>query len=67
MLNDGARMKTIEVDTWLDAGTSEAILETNAHLLNRLSNTSESSPHLEMMWRSFLQSVFTRVPKTNPL
>jgi|WetSurMetagenome_2_1015567.scaffolds.fasta_scaffold127113_1 glucose-1-phosphate thymidylyltransferase len=43
MLNDGARMKTIEVDTWLDAGTSEAILETNAHLLNRLSK-KESMP-----------------------
>ncbi len=43
MLNDGARMKTIEVDTWLDAGTSEAILETNAHLLNRISK-KESMP-----------------------
>jgi len=37
MLEHGARMKTIEVDTWLDAGTSKALLETNVHLLNRLS------------------------------
>jgi glucose-1-phosphate thymidylyltransferase len=36
MLERGARMKTIDVDAWLDAGTSEALLETNGHLLDRL-------------------------------
>jgi glucose-1-phosphate thymidylyltransferase len=29
-------MKTIDVSVWLDAGTSEALLETNGHLLDRL-------------------------------
>lgn len=36
MLEHGARMKTIDVKAWLDAGTSEALLETNGHLLDRL-------------------------------
>lgn len=36
MLEGGAKMKTIDVHAWLDAGTSEALLETNAHLLDRL-------------------------------
>lgn len=33
MLETGARMRTQEVGSWLDAGTSEALLETNKHLL----------------------------------
>jgi len=32
-LESGARMKTQEVDIWLDAGTPEAMLETNQYLL----------------------------------
>lgn len=32
-LERGARMKTQEVDTWLDAGTSDALLATNQFLL----------------------------------
>ena len=33
-LERGARMKTQEVDVWLDAGTNEAILDTNQYLLD---------------------------------
>ena len=33
MLERGLNMRTEKVDTWLDAGTSEALLETNAYLL----------------------------------
>jgi glucose-1-phosphate thymidylyltransferase len=33
MLEHGLRMKTYSVDTWLDAGTPEALLETNRYLL----------------------------------
>jgi glucose-1-phosphate thymidylyltransferase len=33
-LENGARMKTQEVDIWLDAGTPEAILETNQYMLD---------------------------------
>jgi glucose-1-phosphate thymidylyltransferase len=36
MLEHGAKMKIIDVNAWLDAGTSEALLETNGHLLDRL-------------------------------
>ena len=33
-LERGAKMKTMEVDIWLDAGTPEAILETNQFMLD---------------------------------
>lgn len=33
MLERGLKMKTYSVDTWLDAGTPEALLETNRYLL----------------------------------
>ncbi len=33
MLEDGARMRTERVQIWLDAGTAEAVLETNRYLL----------------------------------
>jgi glucose-1-phosphate thymidylyltransferase len=33
MLQHGARMTTQRVDVWLDAGTTEAVLETNRYLL----------------------------------
>jgi len=35
MVHHGARMKPVEVGVWLDAGTTEAILETNRHLLDK--------------------------------
>lgn len=34
MLEKGIRMRTQTVDTWLDAGVPEAVLETNRHLLS---------------------------------
>lgn len=34
MLEDGFRMRTKEVDVWLDAGTPEALLDTNRYLLD---------------------------------
>ncbi len=33
LLEDGAKMRVEQVGTWLDAGTSEALLDTNRHLL----------------------------------
>jgi glucose-1-phosphate thymidylyltransferase len=42
MLDQGARMTTRRVDIWLDAGTAEAVLETNRYLLdNGHDNSSE--------------------------
>lgn len=38
MINGGAKMKGIEVGSWLDAGTFDALLETNSLLLERLSS-----------------------------
>lgn len=42
LLERGLRMRTEKVDIWLDAGTPEALLETNRYLLeNGRSNTAE--------------------------
>jgi glucose-1-phosphate thymidylyltransferase len=42
MLERGLRMRPEQVDVWLDAGTSEALLETNRYLLdNERSNCAE--------------------------
>lgn len=44
MLNHGAKMRTERVQTWLDAGTAEAVLETNRYLLkNGHDNSTEVS------------------------
>lgn len=45
MLEGGAKMRTIDVAAWLDAGTSEALLETNAHLLDRLGGDQPLPDH----------------------
>ncbi len=43
MLERGLRMRTEKVETWLDAGTPEALLETNRYLLdNGRSNTPQA-------------------------
>ncbi len=43
MLENGLRMNTNAVDVWLDAGTPEALLETNRYLLDHgLDNSIES-------------------------
>lgn len=44
LLERGLRMRTEKVDIWLDAGTPEALLETNRYLLeNGCSNTAEAA------------------------
>jgi len=44
MLEQGLKMKTKEVEVWLDAGTSEALLDTNRYLLDHgQDNTSEAA------------------------
>lgn len=43
MLERSLKMRTEKVDTWLDAGTSEALLETNAYLLEHGQDNSSSS------------------------
>ncbi|HEX5727086.1 MAG TPA: sugar phosphate nucleotidyltransferase [Longimicrobiaceae bacterium] len=35
MIDQGAKILTAEVETWLDAGKPEALIETNRHLLQR--------------------------------
>jgi glucose-1-phosphate thymidylyltransferase len=55
MLEDGAKLRTMQVQTWLDAGTPEAILKTNARLLG----AGYASP--DAMERSF-EDGFTVVP-----
>lgn len=40
MVNQGVKFEVAEVDAWLDAGTSDALLETNRLLLNRGSDNS---------------------------
>jgi len=43
MLERGLKMRTQKVDVWLDAGTPEALLETNRYLLDNGHNTSADS------------------------
>ena len=43
LLEQGARMGTSQVDVWLDAGTPDALLETNRYLLNHGSQNSEAA------------------------
>jgi glucose-1-phosphate thymidylyltransferase len=44
MLEDGLKMRTQKVDIWLDAGTPEALLETNRYLLqNGRENSAEAA------------------------
>lgn len=45
MLQRGLRMRVQQVETWLDAGTSEALLETNHYLLD---NGHDNCPELEV-------------------
>lgn len=46
MLKKGLRMRVQKVDVWLDAGTPEALLETNRYLLNNgLDNSNVAQKH----------------------
>ncbi|MCU0487428.1 MAG: sugar phosphate nucleotidyltransferase, partial [Anaerolineales bacterium] len=47
MLEHGLKMRVEKVDTWLDAGTPEAILETNRYLLEHGSDNSAQSASRE--------------------
>ena len=43
MLDSGLRLRTQKVDVWMDAGTSQALLETNRYLLdNGRNNNAEA-------------------------
>lgn len=45
MLDRGAKMRTRRVETWLDAGIPDALLETNRHLLSHgYDNSNEIEP-----------------------
>lgn len=43
MLERGMQMRTIRVDVWLDAGTSETVLETNRYLLDHSRDNSQEA------------------------
>ena len=47
MLERGMTMRTEMVNTWLDAGTTEALLETNRYLLEHGQDNSKSVTNLE--------------------
>jgi glucose-1-phosphate thymidylyltransferase len=46
LLEGGALMRVERVDTWLDTGTIDATLETNAFLLKRMNVTPEDRPNV---------------------
>lgn len=46
LLERGMRMRTEKVETWLDAGTLQAILETNQYLLDNGRDNTKSLPDL---------------------
>lgn len=47
MLERGMTMRTEMVNTWLDAGTTEALLETNRYLLEHGQDNAKSATNLE--------------------
>jgi len=49
MIDKGALVRTEIVDTWLDAGTIEATLETNAILLERMDAKPEERPGVKVL------------------
>ncbi len=50
MLENGLKMRVQEVDVWLDAGTPEALLETNRYLLaNGRDNSQEAARREDMV------------------
>jgi glucose-1-phosphate thymidylyltransferase len=49
LLEQGALMRVERVDTWLDTGTIEATLETNAFLLKRLNYQPEERPNVKVI------------------
>ncbi len=49
LIERGALMRVEEVDTWLDTGTIDATLETNKHLLKRMSPKPEERPNVKVI------------------
>ena len=49
LLERGALMRIHKVDTWLDTGTIDATLETNAFLLNRMDSKPEERPGVKVL------------------
>jgi glucose-1-phosphate thymidylyltransferase len=49
MLERGALMRIEHVDTWLDTGTIDATLETNAFLLERMNCQVEERPNVKVL------------------
>ena len=49
LLERGALMRVEHVDTWLDTGTIEATLETNAFLLKRMDRQPEERPNVKVI------------------
>jgi glucose-1-phosphate thymidylyltransferase len=49
LLERGALMRVEHVDTWLDTGTIEATLETNAFLLKRTGRQPEERPNVKVI------------------
>ncbi len=47
LLEQGKQMRTEKVETWLDAGTLQAILETNQYLLENGRENTKSLPELD--------------------
>lgn len=48
MIEMGALVRTESVDTWLDTGTIDATLETNAYLLERIQDAPQPRPTVEV-------------------
>ena len=49
LLERGALMRVEKVDTWLDTGTIDATLETNAFLLKRMASKPEERPNVKIV------------------
>lgn len=49
LLEHGALMRVEHVDTWLDTGTIDATLETNAYLLKRMNQQPEERPGVKVI------------------
>lgn len=56
MVNHGARMKPVEVGAWMDAGTTEALLETNSLLLAK--SVTGSDTRLSGEGNTFIPPVY---------
>ena len=51
LLERGAKMRTQEVEVWMDAGMPDALLETNRYLLEHgHDNSAEAAARLSPMW-----------------